>query len=323
VAVVRRNILTNAAARQKYIQGVKLLKAEASGTTTNSLGIPGPGKQLSSYDLFVVMHHWAMMQFTPATQTDRNAAHSGPVFLPWHRWMLIQFQAQLQRVLSDTTFGLPYWNWAADGERPKPQQPNADLWKATCLGGDGTGANGAVETGPFSEASGWRVEVAADVNGTLRSVHRPLRRGFDTGTGLPNKSQVQQALDQPRYDNSPWNSTATGFRNRVEGWVPAASAPHLHNRVHVFVGGDMLISSSPNDPVFYLNHCNVDRIWAAWQKKHASEPYRPPQSAPQTLFRHRPDDPMYSIFAPATNGPPSNQMLNVSALYSYGSLTVA
>jgi len=323
VAAVRRNILINANARQKYIQGVKLLKAEGSGTTTNSLGIPGPGKELSTYDLFVVMHHWAMMQFTPATQTDRNAAHSGPVFLPWHRWMLIQLQAQLQRVLSDATFGLPYWNWAADGDRPKPQQPSSDLWKTTCMGGDGTGANGAVQTGPFSEASGWRVEVAADVNGTLRSVHRPLRRGFNTATGLPNKSQVQQALGQTHYDNSPWNSTAASFRNRVEGWVPAASAPHLHNRVHVFVGGDMLISSSPNDPVFYLNHCNVDRIWAAWQKQHPSEPYRPPQSAPQTLFRHRPNDPMYSIFAPGTNGPSCNQMLNISSLYSYGSLTVA
>src|SRR5512133_1679316 len=102
MAAVRRNILTNGSARQKYIQGVKLLKAEGSGTST--LGIPGPGKELSTYDLFVVMHHWAMMQFTPATQTDRNAAHSGPVFLPWHRWMLIQLQAQLQRVLSDATF---------------------------------------------------------------------------------------------------------------------------------------------------------------------------------------------------------------------------
>ena len=59
------------------------------------------------------------------------------------------------------------------------------------------------------------------------------------------------------------------------------------------------------------------------QKQHPSEPYRPPQSAPQTLFRHRPTDPMYSIFAPGTNGPSCNQMLNISSLYGYGNLTVA
>ena len=85
----------------------------------------------------------------------------------------------------------------------------------------------------------------------------------------------------------------------------------------------MLVSSSPNDPVFFLNHCNVDRIWTAWQKKYPSEPYRPAQSAPQTLFRHRIDDPMYSIFAAGTNGPPPSQMLDVRALYSYGSLAVS
>ena len=33
-------------------------------------------------------------------------------------------------------------------------------------------------------------------------------------------------------------------------------------------------SSSPNDPVFFLHHCNVDRIWEAWMqsKKRTYQP---------------------------------------------------
>jgi len=46
----------------------------------------------------------------------------------------------------------------------------------------------------------------------------------------------------------------------------SARVPCVHNRVHVWVGGDMLPSSSPTDPVFYMNHCNIDRIWEAWLK---------------------------------------------------------
>src|SRR4026209_2731055 len=113
---VRSNILINTTARDQYIEGVNQLKNEFTGPTTTSLGIPGPSRRVSTYDLFVVWHHVAMMTFTPSTQNDRNAAHRGPVFLPWHRFMLIQLELNLQRVLNDMNFGLPYWDWAADGK---------------------------------------------------------------------------------------------------------------------------------------------------------------------------------------------------------------
>jgi tyrosinase len=63
------------------------------------------------------------------------------------------------------------------------------------------------------------------------------------------------------------------MRNLVEGWQP--NPPAMHNRVHVWVGGDMSPASSPNDPVFFLNHCNVDRLWADWQQNHGNASYLP------------------------------------------------
>ena len=53
-----------------------------------------------------------------------------------------------------------------------------------------------------------------------------------------------------------------GSSNALEGWI---NGPQHHNRVHVWIGGSMLINTSPNDSVFFLHHCNVDRIWALWQ----------------------------------------------------------
>src|SRR6266571_1110573 len=38
--------------------------------------------------------------------------------------------------------------------------------------------------------------------------------------------------------------------------------------VHSAVGGDMETGSSPSDPLFWLHHANIDRLWAKWQKQH-------------------------------------------------------
>ncbi len=320
MAAVRVNILIDDTARDQYIQGVKLLKGEFLGATTQDLGITGPAIQVSTYDLFVAWHHLAMFTFTPPSEGDRNAAHRGPVFLPWHRFMLILLELQLQRVLGDQDFGIPYWDWAADGELSESQQAAAPIWSAAYMGGQGD----PVATGHFAfdaaDPTSWRVQVEADFQGQLRATNRGLRRAFGQFVPtLPQASQVEDALTLTAYDAPPWDTTSAEFRNRVEGWQPIDTAPGLHNRVHVWVGGDMLPSSSPNDPVFYLNHCNEDRIWAAWQAEPGT-PYLPDQTEPADLLGHRIDDLMYALLSdPVT----PRQMLDVVDFYTYDTLVVA
>ena len=45
----------------------------------------------------------------------------------------------------------------------------------------------------------------------------------------------------------------------------------IHGGVHNAVGGDMAGSSSPSDPLFWLHHANMDRLWAEWQASHTTE----------------------------------------------------
>jgi tyrosinase len=329
---IRSNILTNATARDKYIQGVKLLKNEFPGPTTIDLGIAGPSQKVSTYDLFVVWHNVSMMTFTPPSQVDRNAAHKGPVFLPWHRFMLLQLEMNLQRVLgNDSTFGLPYWDWAIDGELPPASQKKSAIWAVNCMGGNGS----PVTTGPFafnaSNPNSWRVRVTASVNGQLVQVNRGLRRqlgasvqGLPNPNRLPRKAHTTTVLTQKPYDADPWGTTSSAFRNLVEGWQsnPQVPPPSLHNRVHVFIGGDMSPSTSPNDPVFYLNHCNVDRIWEAWMQSPPQgngRVYLPAQTEPAALKGHRLNDTLSSLLSGSTT--PAD-MLDVSQRYTYDSLAV-
>ena len=41
----------------------------------------------------------------------------------------------------------------------------------------------------------------------------------------------------------------------------------VHNNVHLAVGGEMATAESPADPIFWLHHANVDRLWALWQER--------------------------------------------------------
>lgn len=316
---VRRNILADADARAGYVEGVRLLKNEFLGPTTEDLGIGGPAVEVSTYDLFVAWHHYAMETFTPPEQTDRNAAHRGPVFLPWHRFMLLLLELQLQRVLANQDFGLPYWDWAADGDLEPGQQPSSAVWADDCMGGEGA----PVATGPFAfdpeSPEAWRVRVVANVQNRLVTADRGLRRAFGASIGsLPTTEEVAAATSLATYDEPPWGTLSSGFRNQLEGW--SGSGPGLHNRVHVWVGGDMLVSSSPNDPVFFLNHCNVDRMWAAWQAEFPDSPYLPDGSEAEDLRGHRIDDELNALISsPVT----PRQMLDVSASYEYDTLPVA
>jgi tyrosinase len=40
-----------------------------------------------------------------------------------------------------------------------------------------------------------------------------------------------------------------------------------HNYIHAtFIGGDMATFMSPLDPIFWLHHANIDRLWAKWNE---------------------------------------------------------
>ncbi|MFI5531213.1 tyrosinase family protein [Kitasatospora sp. NPDC051853] len=321
MAAVRRNVVTDTAARDAYVRGVKLLKAEQTTATTADFGIPGTPAPVRTYDLFVIWHHLAMNQPVPpgGDSSVRNRAHRGPVFLPWHRVMLGVLEANLQRVLQEPEFGLPYWDWSADGDLAAPQ--SATLWKPEWLGGQGR----PVADGPFAFRPGtpgtFRIRIEATLDNNLRQVNRGLRRAFgrpNASPTLPGTDDVDLAYDTvadpalATYDFSPWNTTSRGFRNRLEGFRGTG----LHNQVHLWVGGDMLPASSPNDPVFYLHHCNVDRLWEGWMNRHGRT-YLPTMAAPASLTGHRIDDEIVSPLGPAAT---PRSVLDPGTLYSYDTL---
>lgn len=70
-------------------------------------------------------------------------------------------------------------------------------------------------------------------------------------------SSVAAALTYNAFDLKAFER---GLPNAFEAGIE--SSPH--NNIHNLVGGKMATMQSPQDTLFWLHHCNVDRLWAAW-----------------------------------------------------------
>ncbi|MEV7418850.1 tyrosinase family protein [Streptomyces sp. NPDC089919] len=212
-------------------------------------------KRAGTYDTFVSTHNSFIMS---DTDSGDRVGHRSPSFLPWHRRFLLEFEQALQAV--DSSVALPYWDWSTD------RDARASLWAPDFLGGNGRSRDGQVMDGPFAYAGGkWNINVRVDGRSYLR---RELGAGV---AQLPTRAEVESVLAMETYDMAPWNSSSNGFRNHLEGW----RGVNLHNRVHVWVGGLMSTGASPNDPVFWMHHAFIDKLWATWQKRHPNSPYLP------------------------------------------------
>ncbi|MCX5211254.1 tyrosinase family protein [Kitasatospora sp. NBC_00240] len=328
MSVVRRNILTDAAARDDFVEGVLALKQEPTAFTTEQLGVPGTPAPVHTYDQFVIWHCWTMMTPIPpgGNPRIRNAAHRGPIFLPWHRVMLGLLETKIQNILGKPDFALPYWDWSADGDLGSPT--DALVFTEDYLGGDGDPvADGRFAFHPGDPAT-FAVRIESDPGGMpvqadpVRGLVRAFAQDWPT---LPTGAEVKNALAHTppagadpvdRYDTLAFNASSEGFRNLLEGWIPKdpARPVHMHNQVHVWISGDMAPGTSPNDPVFFLHHCNVDRIWEGWMNRFGRI-YAPGMDLPAAVYEgERIGDAIVSpLGASATPG----SVLDISAVYTY------
>ncbi|MEV6940856.1 tyrosinase family protein [Streptomyces sp. NPDC051172] len=263
-------------------------------------------KWRGEYDEFVRVH---IAYYQADGETGLRPAHMGPSFLPWHRRFLLDLERALQRV--DPSVTVPYWDWTRD--RSTTSVP----WSDDLLGGNGRSSDHQVVSGPFAFAQGyWRIrEGIIDVEFLTRDLGRA-----DDPIELPTEEELQEALADPVYDTSPWDSTCDeGFRNKLEGWGTGQDgvAWRNHNRVHRWVGGAMLGGASVNDPVFWLHHAFVDLQWTRWQQLHrnGAPRYLPAQQpGPRSgqrgriVARHEPMPPW---------GVTPDEMEDVSRIYRY------
>lgn len=221
----------------RFVNAVKVLKS--------TINPARDGTPISIYDQFVATHLGSFDvagRLDPNGLTFANPGHIGNAFLPWHRELLHQFEQMLQVV--DPTVTIPYWDYS---DRSATQNI---IYQNSFMGPNGT-TNFAVMSGFFSAASGWlqRKDLSAKTWVGKSTETQPLTRRLRAWDNLPTTTQVNDTLAKTTYKD---------FCSSLERT--------LHNNLHVWGGGSIaLVGTSPNDPMFWLLHGNVDRLWAQWQ----------------------------------------------------------
>lgn len=85
-------------------------------------------------------------------------------------------------------------------------------------------------------------------------------------SGLPTQATIDGLLARPTYTGFTFGSVTAGVR--ADGLEVAA-----HNNVHNWCRGTLMQPmASSRDPIFFLLHANVDRIWDQWQLTHSGGP---------------------------------------------------
>ncbi len=267
--------------------------------------------QISVFDQFEAVH-LACLNVKVPDGSNVNMGHQGPAFLPWHREFLLWFENEL--VAHGSSIGLPYWDWTDH------EGTNTKLFTDEYLGArDGEIQRGyfayhapETDSNSFSKPEwwpdtleGWRIKesLSHEFGTTLRReyIDRPLavpedvRRTMarntyeDRGTMIETDPVTGRQVRQPR-----------GFRNRLE------LGNRMHNFGHGWVGGHMGHPyTSPNDLIFFFHHCNIDRLWAEWQKNgHEGIAYYPSDSSGEDEG-HKLNDPMWPWVGDALGYVPS------------------
>lgn len=216
--------------------------------------------------------NWTLLPGPPAIKTApipsdalRNmywdqCQHGTWFFPPWHRGYLYALENILRKIIIEAggpaDWALPYWNYFGPGDQFKmpPAFANPTL------------QNGSQN--PLYVNARYGPKPTADRNIYVdRSVANQKCQSVPYYTG--------EGTDYYGGDTS-------GFAH--SDGAAGALEYNPHNAVHGMIGGKIFpnhrgLMSDPDtaalDPIFYLHHCNIDRMWAAWTAAGRANPIEP------------------------------------------------
>ncbi|KAL4555245.1 hypothetical protein LXL04_037857 [Taraxacum kok-saghyz] len=193
--------------------------------------------------------------------------HNAWLFFPFHRWYLYFYERILGKLINDPTFALPYWNWDNPAGMTLPEFFEED-----------GKANPAFDA--YRDCN-HRPPATVDLNyaGNDISVHS-CGQQISTNMIAMYRQMVTNAGDPLSFFGGKYSagddagdpsvgSIEAGCHAAVHRWVSNPRMPNNEDMGNFYSAG--------YDPVFYVHHANVDRMWKLWKEMGIKGHIEPPE----------------------------------------------
>ena len=198
--------------------------------------------------------------------------HQSTLFPTWHRAYLALYEQALvgnaiavaqqysgadydRYMEAAQNLRIPFWDWAAlpaDGENPFPQMFTDEQVFVNSPNGPMNISN------PLTGYQFKRSEEHQFIGGD-QTERKPT---FTDDNRRQLRSDLWTALSSDQI----YNAFSTEALAEDDGNFNPTSLEALHDNIHVLTGGHMgIVPQAAYDPVFWLHHTNVDRVFAIYQ----------------------------------------------------------
>jgi hypothetical protein len=230
-----------------------------------------------------------------------DCPHRNWWFLPWHRGYIGWLETIIRSlVVGASDFALPYWDWTVQPRLPESflssklnpanfpiagfaqfkaqfQQPFSDYWNALSASQlaqlkargypDPDSVWASIEHAGSDAANPSIFSDIANVRGL--NPPNPPDFGSDAASAVA-LATILDALGPRQFTDFSSGKAATHQQAGTEMVLEAQP----HDTVHGEVGGGgatflgfMSAFLSPVDPIFFMHHSNLDRLWDVWTRK--------------------------------------------------------
>ncbi|PWA50832.1 putative domain, di-copper centre, Polyphenol oxidase [Artemisia annua] len=186
--------------------------------------------------------------------------HNSWLFFPFHRWYLYFYERIIGKLICDNTFALPYWKWDDPAGMTIPEMFIAEKDDSAVFNNKNPIFDKYRDArhlrqqtvNLFFSPNGSELESKRQKACNLSMVYRDLIsngtdwKGFFGGEYVAGK-------EEPKLQGSVEGNSHTA----VHIWVGDSTQPNREDMGNFYSAG--------YDPLFYVHHANVDRMWKLWK----------------------------------------------------------